>query len=76
MKAYFGHTLGAAGLLESVITIHSMQRNTVLSSLGFTNIGVTKPINICNTLMHKSLDNCLKTASGFGGCNAAVVFSK
>jgi 3-oxoacyl-[acyl-carrier-protein] synthase I len=76
MKAYFGHTLGAAGLLESVITIHSMQRNTVLSSLGFTNIGVTKPINICNTVMHTSLDNCLKTASGFGGCNAAVVFSK
>ncbi|SRR5579862_32757 len=76
MKAYFGHTLGAAGLLESAMTIQSMQRNTVLPSLGFTNIGVTKPINICNTLMHMSLDNCLKTASGFGGCNAAVVFSK
>ena len=76
MKAYFGHTLGAAGLLESVITIHSMQRNTVLSSLGFANIGVTKLINICKTPIHISLDNCLKTASGFGGCNAAVVFSK
>jgi 3-oxoacyl-[acyl-carrier-protein] synthase-1 len=76
LKAYFGHTLGAAGLLESVITIHSMQRNTVISSLGFTNTGVTKPINISKTLMHVSLENCLKTASGFGGCNAAVVFSK
>ncbi len=76
LKAYFGHTLGAAGLLESVITIHSMQNDTVLPSLGFKNTGVTKSINICGAVLHTPLNNCLKTASGFGGCNAAVVFSK
>ena len=76
LKASFGHTLGAAGILESVITLQSMRNNTVLPSLGFKNIGVTKPINVCNAVLHKPLNNCIKTASGFGGCNAATVFSK
>jgi 3-oxoacyl-[acyl-carrier-protein] synthase-1 len=76
LKAYFGHTLGAAGLLESVITVHCMQRNTVLPSLGYSEPGVTKPIHICKELLHAPLEKCLKTASGFGGCNAAVVFAK
>jgi 3-oxoacyl-[acyl-carrier-protein] synthase-1 len=76
LKAYYGHTLGAAGLIESIITIQSMKKNIVLPSKGFQQKGVTTGINICNTLQHVSLKNCLKTASGFGGCNAAVVFSK
>jgi len=76
LKAYFGHTLGAAGLLESVITIQSMRNDTILPSLGFKNAGVSQAINVSEEVMHTPLNNCLKTASGFGGCNAAVVFSK
>jgi 3-oxoacyl-[acyl-carrier-protein] synthase-1 len=76
LKSYYGHTLGAAGIIESVVSIHSMKEDIILPTLGFQNIGVTKPINICTSLYKTSLKNCLKTASGFGGCNAAVIFSK
>lgn len=76
LKGYYGHTLGAAGLIESIVTIRSMKENLVLPSAGFKIPGVSKPINICETLQYIPLRNCLKTASGFGGCNAAVVFSK
>ncbi|MEO5996799.1 MAG: beta-ketoacyl synthase N-terminal-like domain-containing protein [Chitinophagaceae bacterium] len=76
LKGYYGHTLGAAGLIESVISIHSLKEGLVLPSPGFNKLGVTKPVNICSTLQTGSFSNCLKTASGFGGCNAAVVFSK
>ncbi|MBI3883438.1 MAG: beta-ketoacyl synthase [Sphingobacteriales bacterium] len=76
LKGYYGHTLGAAGLIESIITIHSMKENIVLPSLGFEEMGVSNPLNICSNLQHTKLTNCLKTASGFGGCNAALVFSK
>jgi len=76
LKAYYGHTLGAAGLIESIVTLQSMREDLVLPSLGFENIGVTKPLNICSSLLRTNLNNCLKTASGFGGCNAAVVMSK
>jgi len=76
LKGYYGRTLGAAGLIESVISIQSLRENTVIPTPGFENLGVTQPVNICTSLYQSSLQHCLKTASGFGGCNAAMVFSK
>ncbi len=76
LKGYYGHTLGAAGLIESIVTIHSMKEDLILPTMGFQHPGVTKPVNICTSLHKATLQNCLKTASGFGGCNAAVIFSK
>lgn len=76
LKGYYGHTLGAAGLIESVIAIRSLKENMVVPTLGFETMGVTQPVNVCTTLLQKPLNNCLKTASGFGGCNAAMIFSK
>ncbi len=76
LKAFYGHTLGAAGLIESIISIQSLKENIIIPTKGFKESGVSKPINICNKILYKHLYNCLKTASGFGGCNAAVVFSK
>jgi len=76
LKGYYGHTLGAAGLVESIITIASMKEDLVLPTLGFREHGVTKPIRVSSSLLQKPLKHCLKTASGFGGCNAVVLFSK
>jgi 3-oxoacyl-[acyl-carrier-protein] synthase-1 len=76
LKGFYGHTLGAAGLIESVVTIQSMKENIVLPSRGFEECGVTNPLNISTTLQSVNLKHSLKTASGFGGCNAALVFSK
>jgi 3-oxoacyl-[acyl-carrier-protein] synthase I len=76
LKGYYGHTLGAAGLIESIVTFQSMREHMVLPSLGFVENGVSMPLNICSSLLHTSLHGCLKTASGFGGCNAAVVMSQ
>ena len=76
MKGYFGHTLGAAGIIESVISIYSMKNNLIIPTLRYSDYGLTKQINISNTILKKPLYNCLKTASGFGGCNAALLLSK
>jgi 3-oxoacyl-[acyl-carrier-protein] synthase-1 len=76
LKGYYGHTLGAAGLIESVVSIESLKKNTILPTLGFQRPGTTKTLNVCSTLQTGSFKKCLKTASGFGGCNAAVVMSR
>lgn len=76
LKGYYGHTLGAAGVIESIIAARSLKENLVLPTMGFEQMGVSQPLNICSTLLSASLKNCLKTASGFGGCNAALVLSK
>jgi len=73
VKGYYGHTLGAAGILESIVTIHSMKENMIFPTLGFTNPGTEMPVNIVKEPRISELRKTLKTASGFGGCNAAIV---
>ncbi len=73
LKGYYGHTLGAAGILESIVTIHSMKENIILPSFGFKTPGTEMPVNIVKELKQVKLNTCLKTASGFGGCNAALI---
>lgn len=76
LKGYFGHTLGAAGLVESVISLISLENNVIVPTLGFTELGVPVEVNVYNEPIYKNLNSCIKTASGFGGCNGAIVFEK
>lgn len=76
LKAYYGHTLGAAGLIESIIAIQSIKQSVIIPSLGYSESGVSTPVNVLSSLTKKTIKHALKTASGFGGCNAAIVFSK
>jgi len=76
LKGYYGHTLGAAGLIESIISIQSLKENLVLPTRGFETAGVSQPVNVCSSLYETTAKHFLKTASGFGGCNAALIFSK
>lgn len=76
LKGYYGHTLGASGLLETVIGIASMSSSLLYPSLGFDEIGVSQPINVIKKNTEQNIDYWLKTASGFGGCNTAVLFEK
>ncbi len=76
LKGYFGHTLGAAGLLETVIGMHSLFRNTLFASKGFQELGVSQPLNVIKETKSRNLDIFLKTSSGFGGSNAAAIFQK
>ena len=76
MKGYFGHTLGAAGVVESVVSMMSLLNDVVVPTIGFTSLGVTSDVTICENKITTKTNYCLKTASGFGGCNASIVFSK
>jgi 3-oxoacyl-[acyl-carrier-protein] synthase-1 len=76
LKGFFGHTLGAAGLLETVISLSSADKNKVPPSFGFDKMGVSIPLNISTKSESKPIHTVLKTASGFGGSNTAVIFQK
>lgn len=74
MKGYFGHTLGAAGLLETLIGLESLKQHTLLQSLGFEEQGTSKRINVLQQNLKGDFKTMLKTSSGFGGSNAAAIF--
>jgi 3-oxoacyl-[acyl-carrier-protein] synthase-1 len=75
-KGYYGHTLGAAGLIEAIIGMHALQQQLVIPTAGFRTLGVSQPVQVSNELTSRPMQHFLKTVSGFGGCNAAMIFSK
>lgn len=76
MKGFYGHCLGAAGLLESIISMESALHNTLIPSRNFEEMGVSQPLNVIRDYQTSTIRYILKTASGFGGCNAAIVLEK
>lgn len=75
-KGCFGHTLGAAGLLESILTMRALEDGIVLPVRGFENMGVSGHISISNQSQPADKQSFLKIISGFGGCNAAMLYSR
>lgn len=75
-KGFFGHTLGAAGVLESVLSIHAAERGIILPTRGFEETGVSGKVNMSNRERTCNGNRFVKTISGFGGCNAAALFTR
>jgi len=72
-KGYWGHTLGAAGVIETAAVCISLEEQRVYKTIGYENHGVSLPLNIVQKNENKSIKHALKTSSGFGGSNAAVI---
>jgi 3-oxoacyl-[acyl-carrier-protein] synthase I len=75
-KGWYGHTLGASALLETILSKHSLLKDELYSSLNFDELGTSEKINVIEKARKKELKYALKTASGFGGCNLALVLKK
>jgi 3-oxoacyl-[acyl-carrier-protein] synthase-1 len=75
-KGYFGHTLGAAGIIETALSIYSMQNNILFKTMGFLEKGTVENINIIDKNTNTEVNTVLKIASGFGGSNASLLLKK
>lgn len=75
-KGYTGHTLGAAGVVESAMVVEAIRRQMLIPSPGYSNNGVSQELKITPKMQPAEINYVLKTASGFGGCNAAVVWGR
>lgn len=76
IKGFIGHTLGAAGIIESVIGARCLLQNIVIKTIGLQNPGLVQPVNTVKENLNIPLKSFLKTASGFGGSNATALFVK
>lgn len=76
LKPYFGHTMGASGVIETIIAAEELRNKILVGTHGFEMLGVPMPLNISQSNVElpsgKPL-RALKTASGFGGTNAALL---
>jgi len=75
-KPHFGHTFGASGIVEPIITMCSLDEGILLPVLGFEEIGVSGKIKICRSIEKTEKKAFIKTQSGFGGCNGSMIYSR
>ena len=76
LKGVFGHTLGAAGILEAIVSMAAFDKGIVLPTKGFHEMGVTYPVNVSARERPANGKLFIKLLSGFGGVNGAMVFRK
>lgn len=76
LKGYFGHTLGAAGVLETVISMAAADDHTILATKGFEELGVSGKIQVTSTSLNTDKHCFVKMISGFGGCNGALLLKR
>lgn len=75
-KSFWGHTMGAAGILETIISIKAIDDDTILGTRGFSELGVSGKMNICAENRPTDKKGFIKMLSGFGGCNATIWAAK
>ena len=76
LKGFFGHTLGAAGVVETIISGKALSDNTILQCKGLEIQETVCPLNVLMKNESSNKTHFLKLLSGFGGCNAALLLRK
>lgn len=76
VKGAIGHTLGAAGALEATLSVNSLIEKRVPPTAGFENHEERTRGRLSSSPRNFDGNTILTTNSGFGGCNAALIFEK
>jgi 3-oxoacyl-[acyl-carrier-protein] synthase-1/3-oxoacyl-[acyl-carrier-protein] synthase II len=75
-KGYTGHTLGAAGAIEAIITIESLKQQMIAASIGFRDPDPEFIVNPATENTPVNGNYALSDSAAFGGNNAVLVFQK
>ena len=74
LKGIYGHTMGAAGVLETILSMQAVEHGVVFGTRGFESMGVSGKVSISGENRATDKPAFVKLLSGFGGCNAAMCF--
>jgi len=74
-KAFTGHTLGAAGVIESVFSIIALQEQKLLPNINFKNKIEETGLVPVTEVKEAKIDHVLTNSFGFGGNDSSLIFS-
>lgn len=75
-KWVHGHALGASGIVESVLCIEALKRQTILKTHGLETPDQSLSLRHPTDNLKTPLLHILKNTLGFGGTNAALIWSQ
>lgn len=74
-KGFTGHTLGAAGAIEAVISVLALNRQTAFPNAGFSEQMTELSFSPVRAPIQVPLRHVLSNSFGFGGNNSSLIFS-
>ncbi len=76
-KSMTGHLLGAAGAIEAIISIKSLQDNFVPATINYVNKDDDCDLNlVVNEGKEVNVEYAMSNSLGFGGHNGSLIFKK
>lgn len=78
-KSLIGHTISAAGAIETIAALLCIQRSRLHQTLNLTEEDTAEDCSLCHVLgqnMNRDLKHILNNSFGFGGQNACLVVSR
>ncbi|WP_140938874.1 beta-ketoacyl-ACP synthase II [Sphingobacterium lumbrici] len=78
-KSMTGHLLGAAGAIEAILAIKSINESIIPPTINIENLDINIPEGIrivVNDALEKRIDAAMSNAFGFGGHNSTVIFKR
>ena len=75
-KAFTGHTLAAAGVVEAIYSVLALQEQAVFPNLNFKTMMPETRLKPVTSVIKKELQHVLSNSFGFGGNCSTLIFSK
>ncbi len=76
-KSQTGHTLGAAGALESIFSLLMLKNGFISKTLNLSSsIDEGEGLDLVSEVRNQDLDAVMNNSFGFGGTNVSLVFEK
>lgn len=75
-KAWFGHMLGAAGIVEAVVTLLALEHGLLPGTLNTTEVDPACPNHVLLDNLEQRIDVAMSNSFGFGGSNCSVLFGR
>jgi len=76
-KSLSGHSLGAAGVHETIYSLLMLKHNFIAASANIDNLDpAAENMNIVRTTRQQQLETVMSNSYGFGGTNACLIFRR
>ena len=75
-KSQIGHLMGAAGAIETALSVLSLENNIITPSLNINQLEDGYNIKYTPTTISHDINSVLCNSFGFGGTNACILLSK
>jgi 3-oxoacyl-[acyl-carrier-protein] synthase-1 len=75
-KGWTGHTLGAAGILEAIITLEAMRHGLIPGTLNCEEPDPEFRFSVLQHNVSQDIQHAMTNSFGFGGNNATLIFSR